>query len=69
MSATCEQFEAIASPSAGSLSMDQTCRVLKISRRTLYYWIRRGRLQTLRTRMGSQRVLIESLREVFLKQQ
>ena len=50
-----------------SLSMQRAAQVLGISRRTLYYWIRDGRLQTFRTPMGSQRVLAESIRSNFLE--
>jgi excisionase family DNA binding protein len=35
--------------------------VLGVSRRTIYYRIREGRLQTIRTRGGSQRVLWSSI--------
>ncbi len=35
--------------------------MLSVSRRTIYYRIREGRLQTIRTIGGSQRVLVESL--------
>jgi excisionase family DNA binding protein len=35
--------------------------VLGVSRRTVYYRIRDGRLQTIRTRGGSQRVLWSSI--------
>jgi excisionase family DNA binding protein len=45
-----------------SVSLEQACLVLQVSRRTVYNWIREGRLQTIRTLGGSQRVLIESLR-------
>jgi excisionase family DNA binding protein len=34
---------------------------LGVSRRTVYYWIRSGRLRTIRTRGGSQRVLLSSI--------
>ena len=51
---------------ARSLSLSQAREALGVSRRTLYYWIKRGRLQTVRTSMGSQRVLVESLRETWL---
>ena len=37
--------------------------MLAVSRRTIYYWIHDGRLQTVRTLNGSQRVLVESLHE------
>lgn len=66
MSATYDEFEPFASPLAGSFSMEHACRVLGVSRRTIYYWIRSGRLHTVRTRMGSQRVLAESVRAAFL---
>lgn len=45
-----------------SVSIDQAARLLNVSRRTIYNRIRDGRLQTIRTRGGSQRVLIESMR-------
>ena len=51
---------------ARSLSLAQAREALGVSRRTLYYWIKRGRLQTVRTSMGSQRVLVESLKETWL---
>lgn len=44
-----------------SVSIDQAAQLLKVSRRTIYYRIRDGRLQTIRTMGGSQRVLVESL--------
>ena len=47
--------------SGRSLSMAQAGEALHVSRRTLYYWIKEGRLRTVRTSMGSQRVLMESL--------
>ncbi len=48
-----------------SLSMTKTCKVLGISRRTAYYWIRDGRLMTTRTPLGSQRVLMDSLKAAW----
>jgi excisionase family DNA binding protein len=48
--------------SARSLSLAQAREALGVSRRTLYYWIKRGRVQTLRTALGSQRVLVESVK-------
>ena len=44
-----------------SVSIDQAAQLLKVSRRTVYYRIRDGRLQTIRTIGGSRRVLVESL--------
>ena len=48
-----------------SVSLDQAAGSLGVSRRTIYNWIRAGRLQTIRTvGGGSQRVLLASLREM-----
>ncbi len=44
-----------------SVSIEQAGRLLSVSRRTVYNRIREGRLQTIRTLGGSQRVLVESL--------
>jgi excisionase family DNA binding protein len=44
-----------------SLIIDDAARQLGVSRRTIYYWIRSGRLRTVRTR-ASQRVTMESLK-------
>ena len=44
-----------------SLLIDDAAVLLGVSRRTVYYWIRSGRLQTVRTRGGSQRVLLQSI--------
>jgi excisionase family DNA binding protein len=49
-----------------SLFIDDAARVLGISRRTVYYRIRDGRLQTIRTRCGSQRVLVTSVEAMIL---
>ena len=47
-----------------SVSLDNAAAMLGVSRRTIYNRIREGRLQTVRTLGGSQRVLIESVDEV-----
>jgi excisionase family DNA binding protein len=44
-----------------SLFIDDAARLLGVSRRTVYYRIREGRLRTIRTRCGSQRVLMASV--------
>ena len=44
-----------------SVSLDHAAEMLGVSRRTVYNRIREGRLQTIRTRGGSQRVLIDSV--------
>jgi excisionase family DNA binding protein len=52
-----------------SVSIDQAANLLRVSRRTIYNRIRDGRLQTIRTLGGSQRVLVESLHELGLRPQ
>ncbi len=47
-----------------SVSIDQAAELLNVSRRTIYNRIRDGRLVTIRTIGGSQRVLLESLNEL-----
>jgi excisionase family DNA binding protein len=46
-----------------SVTIDQAAQLLGVSRRTVYYRIREGRLRTIRTLGGSQRVLMESVQE------
>ena len=46
-----------------SVSLDHAAELLGVSRRTIYNRIREGRLRTLRTLGGSQRVLLVSLNE------
>ena len=50
-----------------SVSLAQAGQLLRVSRRTVYYLIKSGRLQTVHTAMGSQRVLIDSIRECCLE--
>jgi excisionase family DNA binding protein len=47
-----------------SVTIDQAAVMLGVSRRTVYYRIRDGRLRTVRTLGGSQRVLVESVEEL-----
>ena len=44
-----------------SVSLDHAADLLGVSRRTIYNRIREGRLQTIRTLGGSQRVLLNSV--------
>jgi len=44
-----------------SVSLDHAAELLGVSRRTIYNRIREGRLQTVRTLGGSQRVLLDSV--------
>ena len=44
-----------------SVSLDQAAMLLRVSRRTIYNRIKEGRLRTIRTKLGSQRVLLDSL--------
>ena len=41
--------------------IDDAARLLGVSRRTVYYRIREGRLLTIRAKCGSQRVLLSSI--------
>ena len=50
-----------------SLLVDQAAELLGVSRRTVYNRIRDGRLRTVRTRCGSQPVLVESM-EALLRE-
>jgi excisionase family DNA binding protein len=52
-----------------SVSIDQAAQLLNVSRRTIYNRIRDGRLQTIRTIGGSQRVLMESLYDLGFRPQ
>jgi excisionase family DNA binding protein len=57
-SATEQSFE----PRIGrSVSLDHAADLLGVSRRTIYNRIREGRLLTVRTLGGSQRVLLDSV--------
>jgi excisionase family DNA binding protein len=51
-----------------SLLVAHAAALLGVSRRTIYYRIRDGKLRTVRTPGGSQRVLMESI-EMWLEQQ
>lgn len=44
-----------------SVTIERAASLLSVSRRTIYYRIREGRLHTVRTLGGSQRVLLASL--------
>lgn len=44
-----------------SVSLDRAAELLNVTLRTIYYRIRDGRLQTIRTLGGSQRVLLDSI--------
>ncbi|HNV04405.1 MAG TPA: helix-turn-helix domain-containing protein [Vicinamibacterales bacterium] len=62
-------FDALDRIEARSLSLAQACTALHVSRRTVYYLIKEGRLATVRTPLGSQRVLVESLRAVRMERE
>ncbi len=58
--------EAVFEPRIGrSVSLDHAAEILGVSRRTIYNRIREGRLQTVRTLGGSQRVLLDSVNEML----
>ena len=65
MSLYAEEFDPFTSSISRSVSLERACRILGVSRRTVYYWIKLGRLQTMHTRLGSQRVLTDSVRSVW----
>ena len=48
-----------------SVLVHQAAQLLGVSRRTVYYRIRDGRLLTIRTRCGSRRVLLESVNRLL----
>lgn len=50
-----------------SVSLDHAAELLGVSRRTIYNRIRDGRLQTIRTVGGSQRVLLDSVHAKYLR--
>jgi excisionase family DNA binding protein len=52
---------AVGSRIGRSVSLDHAAQLLGVSRRTVYNRIREGRLQTIRTIGGSQRVLLDSV--------
>jgi len=52
-----------------SVLVEQAAELLGVSRRTVYYRIREGRLRTIRTRCGSQRVLLSTIERVLREEQ
>jgi len=48
-----------------SVMLDEAAELLGVSKRTVYYRIREGRLRTIRTIGGSQRVLLESIQALL----
>jgi len=65
MAATLHMESGQTGPRLGrSVSIDQAAQLLHVSRRTIYNRIRDGRLVTIRTIGGSQRVLLDSLNEL-----
>jgi excisionase family DNA binding protein len=62
MQASVSRSDATVEPRIGrSVSLDHAAEILGVSRRTIYNHIRTGRLQTIRTLGGSQRVLLDSV--------
>jgi excisionase family DNA binding protein len=49
--------------------VDHAAEILGVSRRTIYYRIRQGRLRTVRTRCGSQRVMVDSIEALLRERQ
>lgn len=59
--ASFESSQYFASHLGRSVTIEQAAQLLGVSRRTIYYRIRDGRLRTIRTLGGSQRVLLASV--------
>jgi excisionase family DNA binding protein len=59
------ETEGVAPRIGRSVSLDHAAELLGVSRRTIYNRIREGRLLTVRTIGGSQRVLIDSVEDEF----
>jgi excisionase family DNA binding protein len=49
--------------------VEQAALLLGVSRRTVYYRIREGRLETIRTRCGSQRITLASIERLLAAMQ
>jgi excisionase family DNA binding protein len=65
MDLTQNTVDRVSEPRIGrSVSLDHAAQLLGVSRRTIYNRIREGRLQTIRTLGGSQRVLLDSMQDV-----
>ena len=65
-----DRAESAIEPRIGrSVSLDHAAELLGVSRRTIYNRIRDGRLHTIRTVGGSQRVLLESFQPKYLRSQ
>jgi excisionase family DNA binding protein len=58
-----------AARSERSFLIDDAARLLGVSRRTVYYRIREGRLLTIRAKCGSQRVLLSSIEALMRARQ
>ena len=63
------ESQGLLEPLGRSVSIDRAADLLSVSRRTIYNRIREGRLRTMRTLGGSQRVLVESLLDCGLRPQ
>lgn len=62
------EMSSVSGASARSVLLEAAALLLGVSRRTVYYRIREGRLRTFRTRCGSRRVLVESI-EALLREE
>ncbi len=61
-----EEFDPFVPSPLRSVSIQQAGQILNVSRRTIYYWIRARRLETIRTQLGSQRILTDSLKSRWI---
>jgi excisionase family DNA binding protein len=60
-------FDSGSPPALRTLLIEQAAAIMGVSRRTVYYRIREGRLETIRTRCGSRRVVVRSLETLVLE--
>jgi excisionase family DNA binding protein len=56
-------------PPGRSIPIDQAAHLMNVSRRTVYNWIRQGRLRTTPNERGAMRVLVQSLFDLGFKPQ
>ena len=63
----CQLLAGTAGP-ARSFFVEEAATLLGVSRRTVYYRIRQGKLRTIRTRCGSQRIMLESIEALLCEE-
>lgn len=46
-----------------TVSIEQASELMNVSRRTIYYWIKQGKLEIMKTINGSSRIYVDSLKK------